>query len=184
MPDPSAPSFLARSAVRVAPALLGKCLVRRRGRRLLVLPIHEVEAYHGPHDRASHASRGPTPRNRPMFGPAGCWYVYLVYGMHWMLNVTTAEEGVPSAVLIRGAGGIVGPGRLTRALGLDGTFSGKPATRASGLWLEDRGIRVPRRHVRRTPRIGVTYAGPTWAGRPWRFTVDPARVVESAGRAR
>jgi DNA-3-methyladenine glycosylase len=110
-----------------------------------------------------------------MFGPAGRWYVYLCYGMHWMLNVVTGSAGVPAAVLIRGAGVHVGPGRVTKGLGIDRSFDGQPAGRRAGLWFEPGGSAVPRRLIERTPRIGVDYAG-EWAEKPLRFVVDPARL--------
>jgi DNA-3-methyladenine glycosylase len=115
-----------------------------------------------------------TKRNAVMFGPAGHWYVYLCYGMHWMLNVVTGAEGVPAAVLIRGAGVFVGPGRVTRGLGIDRSFDGLPAGRRAGLWLES-GEPIPPRSISRTPRIGVGYAG-EWAAKPLRFVVDPAAL--------
>lgn len=161
-------SFFDRPVVAVARDLLGKFLVRRiRGRAVAVM-ITETEAYDGPRDRACHAHRGRTPCNAPMFGPAGHWYVYFVYGMHWMLNVVTGESGYPAAVLIRGAGDWGGPGKVTKALAIDGGFSGKAADGESGLWIEDRGVVVDRKNIRAAPRIGVDYAG-AWARKPWRF---------------
>jgi DNA-3-methyladenine glycosylase len=115
-----------------------------------------------------------TRRNAAMFGPAGRWYVYLCYGMHWMLNVVTGAEGVPAAVLIRGAGVFTGPGRVTKGLGIDRGLDGRPAARSAGLWFEA-GVDVPRRLIARTPRIGVGYAG-EWAAKPLRFVVDPAEL--------
>ena len=119
------PAFFALPAEEVALALLGKTLVRRRGKRLEAFGITETEAYIGPEDLACHAARGRTQRTEVMFGPAGRFYVYLVYGMHWMLNVVTGEVGHPAAVLIRGAGAIEGPGRLTKALAITGDLNGK-----------------------------------------------------------
>src|SRR3989338_2229715 len=94
-------SFFDRPTLAVARALLGKFLVRRTGKKTLEAMITEVEAYDGPEDRASHASRGITPRTKIMFGEAGRLYVYFTYGMHWMLNVVTGSRGYPAAVLIR-----------------------------------------------------------------------------------
>ncbi len=134
--------------------------------------VCETEAYDGTEDLACHASKGMTPRTRVMFGPPGRWYVYLCYGMHWMLNVVTAAEGYPAAVLLRGVfhGGIFhdGPGKLTKALGVGGDCNGKLAVAESGLWL-DSGSPIPDEAVETGPRIGVDYAGPEWAGKPWRF---------------
>ena len=130
--------------------------------------ITEVESYVGFCDRASHASRGMTPRNRVMFGPPGHWYVYFTYGMHWMLNIVTEREGYPAAILIRGVQGISGPGRVTKFFKVDGRWNEKPAARSSGLWIEDRGLRIPPRRIRRAKRIGVDYAG-AWRDKLWRF---------------
>ena len=88
--------------------------------------------------------------------------------MYWMLNTVTGRDGSASGVLIRGAGEHTGPGRLTCELGIDGRFHGQPIEPATALWIEDRGEPVHRRHVRRTPRIGVDYAGP-WKEKPYRF---------------
>ena len=173
------PAFFDRPADRVARELLGAVLVvRPADGRLTRHVVFETEAYLGAHDLACHGSRGRTQRNATMFGPAGRWYVYLCYGMHWMLNVVTGGEGVPAAVLIRGVGEHVGPGRLTKALGIDRSFDAKPATRQVGLWLEAGGPPVPRRLIERTPRIGVAYAG-EWAEKPLRFVVDPAALAGS-----
>jgi DNA-3-methyladenine glycosylase len=133
----------------------------------------EVEAYDGPSDRASHAFRGLTPRNRWMFEPGGLAYVYLVYGMHHCLNIVTGDAGYPAAVLLRSATSpngtsASGPGRLTRAFAVDRTLDGSSFL-TGPLWLE-RGEPVADRAVRRTPRIGVDYAGP-WASRRYRFVV-------------
>ena len=179
MPRPSQAlraDFFARPADRVARDLLGtRLVVRRRDGTLERHVVHETEAYLGSHDLACHGARGMTPRNAVMFGPAGRWYVYLCYGLHWMLNVVTGPKGVPAAVLIRGAGGFTGPGRVTKGLGIGRSFVGRPASRPTGLWFEGEPGLVPRRLVARTPRIGVGYAG-AWAEKPLRFVVDPARL--------
>ena len=170
-------AFFDRPADRVARDLLGQWLVvRGRGGRPERHLVVETEAYLGAHDLACHGSKGMTKRNATMFGPAGRWYVYLCYGMHWMLNVVTGAEGVPAAVLIRGVGDHVGPGRLTKALAIDRGFDAAAASPRSGLWFEESGIAVPRRLVRRTPRIGVGYAG-AWAGKHLRFVVDQHEVA-------
>ena len=146
--------------------------------------ITEVEAYAGERDCASHARAGRTRRTEVMYGPGGGWYVYLCYGVHEMLNLVVGPRDWPAAVLIRGVAGCPGPGRVTRLLGIDRRFNGRPAQVSSGLWIEDRGVKVPRRLVRVTPRIGVDYAGPVWAKKPWRFHFDPAGLTERSGRRR
>ena len=161
-----------RDTLANARLLLGCRLVVGHGVARRALRITEVEAYDGPEDRASHASRGRTARNAPMFGSAGIWYVYLCYGIHEMLNLVTGPVGYPAAVLIRGVEGINGPGRLTRALGIDRRTNGKPATRTTGLWIE-RADEVPDGEIESTPRIGVGYAGPVWSAKPWRLVWRP-----------
>ena len=164
--------FFNRPTLEVAHALPGKYLCRQVGGKTVSLPLTEVEAYDGFDDKASHAHGGPTPRNAVMFGPAGYWYVYLCYGMHWMLNIVTGPREFPAAVLVRGAGDYSGPGRLTKALRINKTFNGQPITRASGLWLEDRGALVRATEIKRLPRVGIGYAGPHWTKKPYRFVWD------------
>jgi len=172
----------ARNTVALARWLLGKHLVRRwPDGRIEARLITEVEAYDGERDLASHARAGRTRRTEVMYAAGGRWYVYLCYGVHEMLNLVTGPADWPSAILIRGVEAISGPGRLTRALAINRELNGATAGKKSGLWIEDRGVRVPRRALRVTPRIGVAYAGPVWSRKPWRFTFDPAALSE--GRA-
>lgn len=161
--------FFARDTLAVARELLGKFLVRKCGKREEAHMITEVEAYDGHLDRASHASRGKTERNEPMWGPPGRFYVYLVYGMHEMFNIVTGRRGYPAAVLIRGVEGYAGPGKLTKHLKIDRKMNGKKASRTTGLWVEDRGVKIPSRDIKKTPRVGVHYAGPVWSKKPYRF---------------
>ncbi len=160
--------------VALARWLLGKHLVRRLpDGTIQARMITEVEAYDGEHDLACHARAGRTSRTAVMYEPGGLWYVYLCYGIHEMLNLVVGARDWPAAVLIRGVEGAIGPGRVTKALGIDRRLNGTAATaKASGLWLEDRGVSVPEEAVRVTPRVGVDYAGPEWAGKPWRFIFD------------
>ena len=136
--------------------------------------ITEVEAYDGEHDLACHASKGRTRRTEVMYAAGGVWYVYLCYGIHEMLNLVTGRKGQPAAVLIRGLEGLNGPGRLTKALGITRVLNGSPAAKVSGLWIEDRGIVVPHENLHATARIGVDFAGPVWAQKPWRFVLAPS----------
>lgn len=160
----------------LARSLLGKFLVRRlsdgaEDARM----ITEVEAYDGEHDLACHARAGRTARTAVLYEPGGVWYVYLCYGIHEMLNLVVGPRDWPAAVLIRGVEGASGPGRVTKALGIDRRLNRQAAGPESGLWLEDRGVRVVKARVQITPRIGVDYAGEEWAGKPWRFVLAPAR---------
>jgi DNA-3-methyladenine glycosylase len=177
-------SLQAKQTVALARWLIGKHLVRRfHDGREEARMIVETEAYHGESDLASHARAGRTHRTAVMYGPGGVWYVYLCYGIHEMLNLVVGPPDWPAAILIRGVEGAIGPGRVTKALEIDRRLNAAPANPASGLWLEDRGVRVPRSVVKVTPRIGVDYAGPIWSMKHWRFTVDP-RALTSPRPAR
>jgi DNA-3-methyladenine glycosylase len=167
-------SFYTRPALTVARDLLGRTLCRELANgSVLRGTLVEVEAYDGPDDRASHAFRGRTARNRWMFEAGGLAYVYLVYGMHHCLNIVTGEKGHPAAVLLRaatspGGSSASGPGRLSRAFQVDRTLDGSSFL-SGPLWLEA-GEPVAESAIRRTPRIGVDYAGP-WTRRPYRFVI-------------
>jgi DNA-3-methyladenine glycosylase len=162
-------AFRSANTVRLARSLLGKVLVRTTARGRLEGVITEVEAYHTASDLACHASKGRTKRTEILFGPAGIWYVYLCYGIHEMLNLVTGPAEHPAAVLIRGIAGMTGPGRLTRHLSIDRRLNGMPAEPASGLHVEDWGLVIPRNRIIAGPRVGIDYAGATWAAKPWRF---------------
>lgn len=172
------PEFRGNSPVEAARGLLGKMLVRTAGGGRVERMITEVEAYDGEHDLACHASKGRTKRAEVMYQPGGVWYVYLCYGVHEMLNLVVGAADYPAAVLIRGVAGLAGPGRLTKALGIDRSLNAAPAHPESGLHIEDGGIVVPKRLIIATPRIGVAYAGPIWAAKKWRFTFDPTKLPQ------
>ena len=155
-----------------ARGLLGKFLVRRfPDGRSEARMITEVEAYDGEHDLACHARAGRTRRTETLYAAGGVWYVYLCYGIHEMLNLVVGPEDWPAAVLIRGVEGLSGPGRLTKALGINRDLNRASAEPGSGLWIEDHGVRLPRGSIAATPRIGVDYAGPVWSAKPWRFVL-------------
>jgi DNA-3-methyladenine glycosylase len=166
--------FFNRPAAAVAGDLLGKALVRQLGTRRLSAIITETEAYEGEHDLACHSARGRTARTEVMFGPPGRFYMYRIYGLHWMLNVVTGRIGEAAAVLIRGLNVVNGPARLTAALGIDGSFNGRDANVPAGLWFEEGRNEVAAKRVLRTARIGVAYAGPMWAKRKLRFVLGEA----------
>jgi DNA-3-methyladenine glycosylase len=165
-------AFFDRPADQVARGLLGKALIRRICGRDHTLIVTETEAYLGPHDLACHSARGCTARTETMFGPPGMLYIYLVYGLHWMLNVVTGPEGYAAAVLVRGAGWLTGPGRLARALAISGELNGGMARPQTGLWFEDRPSPVGR--IITTARVGVAYAGPVWSRRKLRYVLRMA----------
>ena len=184
-------SFFARDVLQVAPDLLGRHLQLHE----VVLRITEVEAYRWPGDTACHARAGCTGRNAPLWGPPGRAYVYLCYGLHYMLNVVTGDEGEAQAVLVRAAepvrglptirrrrGGkdgpvlLTGPGKIGQALGLDTSWSHRPVYGRDGL-------RVlagdPPGEVLVGPRVGIDYAEPAHRRLPWRFAVaESAWVTE------
>ncbi|MEK7175995.1 MAG: DNA-3-methyladenine glycosylase [Patescibacteria group bacterium] len=172
-------SFFRRKTLKVARELLGKYLVRKiparragGGNKIIREKITETEAYVGPHDLASHSSRGRTSRNEPMFCEAGTLYVYFTYGMHWMLNIV-AENGCGAAILIRGTEKVSGPARLTKHLKIDKSLNGLKLGKKSGLWIEsDLKIENSKLKISRLPRIGVSYAG-DWAKKPYRFLLIP-----------
>ena len=159
--------FYMQDILNVAPGLLGKILA-------LAGPdgtvhrhvITETEAYRGMEDKACHASKGKTARTEVMFRRGGYVYVYFVYGMYWMLNVVAGPEGEPQASLIRCLDQFEGPGRLTRALGIDGSFYAEDLLTSNRIWIEDSGLPT---YYRTAVRIGVNYAGEPWKSMPWRY---------------
>ncbi|MGK0240203.1 MAG: DNA-3-methyladenine glycosylase [Candidatus Pelagisphaera sp.] len=163
--------FCSRDTVALARSLIGKYLVMDTGEENRAFIITEAEAYDGPEDLACHASKGRTKRTETLFGPPGHWYVYLCYGVHEMLNLVTGPVDYPAAILIRGLDEVSGPGRLTKRLGINRRFNTQRASEKTGLWLEDRGIRLGDSDIEATPRIGVDYAGDDWANRPYRFVL-------------
>jgi DNA-3-methyladenine glycosylase len=192
--------LLRRSALRLAPRLLGAVLVSDLGGARVAVRLTEVEAYEGEDDPASHAFRGRTARTEVMFGPPGHLYTYFTYGMHWCANVVCGTDGVAAAVLLR-AGEIVdgvdaarqrrpasradrdlarGPARLATCLGLDMGGNG------ADLCADSSPVRLESIRTRRAagivsgPRVGITVA----TERPWRFSLagDPTVSVFKAGR--
>lgn len=163
-------TFFNRPADTVAQELLGCSICVRRNGKIERYTITETEAYMGPHDLASHASKGRTNRTDVMFRAPGTIYVYLVYGIYDMLNIVTGDEGYPAAVLIRGAGIHDGPGKLTKALSITRALNGKMLDKKTGLWIErpktQKGFTITQ-----TPRIGVSYAK-EWAKKELRFVMN------------
>jgi len=174
-------SFFQRPAADVARALIGKILVRRVQGTLFRARLLETEAYLGPDDLASHAAKGRTRRTEVLFGPPGRAYVYLIYGLHEMLNVVAGAAGQGQAVLIRAAdplddwkADLSGPGRLTRALQINRLQNGLDVTGAELHFLDNPDDQPP---VQSTKRIGIDYAL-EWKDAPLRF-VDANRMDAS-----
>ena len=161
-------NFFNRSVLDVARDMLGLCLCKKdAGGQITRMIINETEAYDGEKDLACHASKGKTSRNEVMYGPAGVIYLYLCYGMHWLLNIVCREEEYPAAVLIRGTLDVSGPGRLTKKLGINGELNLKTANFETGLWFEKSDLK--KITIEKGPRIGVDFAGKYWAEKPYRF---------------
>ena len=161
-------NFFARDVLEVAPALLSAYLVRREKDGLMRCRITEAEAYRGEDDLACHASKGRTSRTEVMYYPGGHLYIYLIYGMYWMINIVAGREDEPQAVLIRGIEGISGPGRVSRHLGIDKGFNGENLLTSDRIWVEAGSVAMP---YKSTPRIGIDYAGEPWKSKLWRFVV-------------
>ena len=160
--------FFNRPVVEVARDLLGMNLcVRQKKDQVIKMTINETEAYDGEEDLACHASKGKTPRNQVMYDEPGVIYLYLCYGMHWLLNIVCEKKGYPAAVLLRGTLEVNGPGRLTKKLGIDGQLNRKRAVYSNGLWFEQGDL--VKKEIQTGPRIGVNYAGEYWAKKPYRF---------------
>ncbi|MDR2887247.1 MAG: DNA-3-methyladenine glycosylase [Bacteroidales bacterium] len=162
-------SFYTRDVLEVAPDLLGKDIVLRLDNGTFIRhQVTDVEAYSGSEDKACHASKGKTRRTSVMFEEGGLLYMYLIYGMYWMMNIVTGDRDNPQAALIRGVADISGPGRLTRALSIDGSFNGEDLTVSDRIWLE---YTEQKPCFKTGPRIGIDYAGDYWKSVPWRYYV-------------
>ncbi len=198
-------AFYARPVLQVARDCIGKVLVHQSPHGTVAGRIVEAEAYRGPEDRAAHSAGGRrTSRTEVMFGPPGHAYLFFVYGMHWQFNLVTTAEGAPHAVLIRALEPVVGrelmaerrglpassvkltngPGKLCQALGLCREHYGLDLCEGRLFLSTDfdnaRGARVK---VGRSARIGIEYAGPDWAAKPWRFFELGNRYVSGSKRA-
>jgi DNA-3-methyladenine glycosylase len=183
--------FFSRDARSVARDLLGQILVHQTGDRRLAGRIVETEAYTGWDDMASHGHRGKTPRNAAMFGPSGVSYVYLIYGVHWLLNVVARPLRVdyPAAVLLRAVEPVEGlkymaarrsgrpqqewtngPGRLTMALGIDKAHDGLDLVSPESPIFFEEDETIPGGQVRTGPRVGIDVPEP-WKSKPWRYWI-------------
>lgn len=159
--------FYKQDALTLAEKLLGKILVRVNEDGIAnQYKITETEAYLGEEDTACHANKGRTPRTDIMYSDGGKVYVYLIYGMYWMLNVVTGMENHPQAVLIRGIDNIIGSGKVGRELKIDKSFYGENLISSKRIWIEN-AIEVT--DFTTAPRIGIDYAGEEWKIKPWRF---------------
>ena len=156
--------FFHRPCLEVAEALVGKVLVCGDKK----LRISETEAYCGESDTACHAQKGRTKRTEVLYAEAGTIYVYLCYGIHWLLNIVTGEENEPEAVLIRACCEAAGPGKLTKALGITGEFNRQHICRQEELYIEDDGFRC---EITTDKRVGIGYASQEDQDKLWRFKI-------------
>ena len=168
--------FYNQKTLKVARDLLGCFLIRKIGKKIIKAQITETEGYNGPRDKASHASRGKTERNKVMFASSGTIYVYFTYGMHNMFNIVTEREGYPAAVLIRGIRILSenkvltnGPAKLTKYLNIDRSFNEKKIfEKRNGLWIEERKEKIKPSKIIKTPRVGIDYAE-EYKDKLWRY---------------
>jgi DNA-3-methyladenine glycosylase len=196
-------SFFARSTRTVARELLGCLLVRQFDGVRLSGKIVEAEAYIGEEDLACHAKAGRTSRTEVMYGAAGFAYVYFTYGMHWMLNVVTEQEGYPAAVLLRAIQPIEGievmrklrggkndpllcsgPARLTQAMNITRSENGLDLCQTkSGLWIE-RSESFGTDETADSPRVGLGQTPEPWFSKPWRYFVKNNPFVSGQGASK
>ena len=161
--------FYRRPCLTVAEDLVGKVLVHRLpDSTVLRLRISETEGYCGEDDTACHAHKGRTQRTEVMYMVAGTVYVYLCYGIHWLLNIVTGEEDEPEAVLIRACVDAQGPGKLTKALAITGDLNRGSVVDSDILWVEDDGFRC---EIAADKRVGIGYASREDQDRLWRFKI-------------
>lgn len=161
--------FFRRDVLEVAPDLLGKYIILKKGKDTLAYRITEVEAYRGEEDLACHASKGRTLRTDVMYQDGGTIYVYLIYGIHYLLNFVTENMEVPQAVLIRGVEDVIGPGRVSKLLQIDKDFNREDLITSKRIWVEDRGDEKPKYSTAK--RIGIDYAK-EWKDKLWRFIIS------------
>lgn len=160
------PEFFKRDAIEVAPELVGKLLVREIDGEIIKLRISEVEIYKGEGDTACHAHKGRTKRTEVMYGEGGKFYVYLCYGIHYLLNIVTGNIDEPQAILIRATVEANGPGKLTKVLKIDKNLNGIEASKESTLWFEDDGMKYK---CFKDKRVGIGYASKKDQNRLWRY---------------
>ena len=162
-------SYYNKPAYELAPKLLGKYLVRELSCGTIhKYQITETEAYYGEADTACHARAGKTNRTKPMYEAGGITYIYLCYGIHYLLNIVSGPIDHPEAVLIRGIKGYDGPGKLTKALSIDQSLNSHDLTKPIQLWIEDHHETV---EYQTTPRIGINYATEPYLSIKWRFVI-------------
>ena len=154
--------FYHRPCLEVAKDLVGKVIVRNGVR----MRISETEGYCGETDTACHACKGRTKRTEVLYADAGTIYVYLCYGIHWLMNIITGDAEDPQGVLIRACAEAPGPGKLTKQLGITGEYNRKSILETPDLWIEDDGFRC---QILPDKRVGIGYASQEDQNKLWRF---------------
>lgn len=154
------------SSIELAPKLLGKILCRSINGKVLKYRITETEAYYSEQDTACHAHKGKTNRTKIMYEEGGVAYIYLCYGMHWMLNIVSGSKDIPQAVLLRSVEGYNGPGKLTKILNITGKLNGENLINSNKIWLENDNFVCK---FKSAPRIGINYANEEYKNKLWRF---------------
>ncbi len=161
-------SFYNRDCLSVARDLVGKVLVKKTDSGEIRLRITETEGYLGEADTACHAHKGRTKRTEVMYMKAGTIYVYLCYGMHWLLNIVTGDTQDPQAVLIRACEDFGGPAKLTKKLGITGEYNRKNITDCEDFYIEDDGFECK---IKTEKRVGIGYASEEDQNKLWRFVM-------------
>ncbi len=176
-------SFFRQDVLEVAPQLLGKIvqLKTKAGNRYFF--ITETEAYCGEEDMGCHCSKGRTTRTEIMYHAGGVYYVYLIYGMYWMLNIVTGKINQPQAVLIRGikefdvtTGKVFanynGPGKTGKVLGINKSLYGTPVLQDNRIKILSHNFQGSTDKIKTAPRVGIDYAEDEWKNKPWRFILS------------
>lgn len=160
-------NFFDRDVLDVAPDLVGKRLVTNIDGQMRSLIITETEAYRGEEDTACHASKGRTKRTEILYRDSGTIYIYLCYGMHWLLNFVTGGKDNPQAVLVRACEGkFNGPAKLTKQLGITGALNGENIFDNPKIRIEDTG---EKHKIATDKRVGIDYATEKYRNIKWRF---------------
>jgi DNA-3-methyladenine glycosylase len=190
--------FFNLNTLIAARQLLGQRLVKIENEGCIAGIITECEAYRGEEDLGCHAKAGLTPRTRVMYGPSGLAYVYFTYGMHWMLNIVTENEGFPAAILIRGLVPTVGidiiarrrkgqprqkwtdgPGKICQAFLIDQRFNGVDICSPESILYIEYGFQIPDESVTKTPRVGLNNVPEPWKSIPWRYKVKDGLTLKT-----
>lgn len=158
--------FYTNSSIKLAPKLLGKFLCRKIDGHIIRLRITETEVYYGEDDTACHAHKGKTNRTKVMYEAGGITYIYLCYGVHYLLNIVTGCKDFPEAVLIRGIEGFNGPGKLTKYLQITNKLNGVDLVISDDIWIETDSFTA---EYATAPRIGINYATEKYKNIEWRF---------------